>query len=62
MNKIVNTFLLEGDKFMPEMHLRQPDLLMVLVDRLLKINKEFKILKKGYTSYICKNELDKACF
>ena len=25
MNEIVNTFLLAGDKFMPEMHLRQPD-------------------------------------
>ena len=23
MNEIVNTFLLAGDKFMPEMHLRQ---------------------------------------
>ena len=25
MNEMVNTFLLAGDKFMPEMHLRQPD-------------------------------------
>ena len=24
MNKIVNKFLFGGDKFMPEMHLRQP--------------------------------------
>ena len=24
MNEIVNMFLLVGDKFMPEMHLRQP--------------------------------------
>ena len=24
MNKIVNTFLLTGDKFMPDMHLKQP--------------------------------------
>ena len=24
MNAIVNKFLLAGDKFMPEMHLRQP--------------------------------------
>ena len=46
MNKIVNKFLLAGDKFMPEMHLRQPDLLIVLVVHLLKINKEFKNLKK----------------
>ena len=39
MNEIVNKFLLAGDKFMPEMHI-------VLVDRLLKIKKEFKNLKK----------------
>ena len=25
MNKIVNTFLLAGDEYMPEMHLKQPD-------------------------------------
>ena len=25
MNAIVNKFLLVGDKFMPEMHLKQPD-------------------------------------
>ena len=42
MNEIVNTFLLAGDKFMPEM----PDLLIALVDHLLKIKKEFKNLKK----------------
>ena len=24
MNEIVNAFLLPGDKFMPEMHLKQP--------------------------------------
>ena len=26
MNEIVNKFLLAGDKFMPEMYLRQPQL------------------------------------
>ena len=25
MNEIVNNFLLAGDKFMPEMHLKQPE-------------------------------------
>ena len=25
MNENINTFLLVGDKFMPEMHLKQPD-------------------------------------
>ena len=47
MNKTVNKFLLLGDKFMPDMHLKQPDLLIVLVGHLLKIKKEFKNLKKN---------------
>ena len=38
MNEIINKFLLTGDKFMPEMHLR----FLVLVDHLLKMNREFK--------------------
>ena len=39
MNNIINKFLLAGDKFMPEMHLRQPQL---LVDLLLDIKNELK--------------------
>ena len=39
MNEIVNKFLLAGDKFMPEMHLRL-DLRIVLVNHSLKIEKE----------------------
>ena len=46
MNKIINKILLAEDKFMPEMHLRQPDLRIVLVIYSLKIEKESKILKK----------------
>ena len=46
MNEIVNKFLLAGDKFMPEMHLKQPGLLTVLADHLLKTKKEFRNLKK----------------
>ena len=40
MNEIVNKFLLAGDKFMSEMHLKQ------LVDHLLKPKKEFTSLKR----------------
>ena len=43
---MVNKFLLAGDKFMPEMHLKKTDLLTVLVGHLLKTKKEFKNLKK----------------
>ena len=48
MNETVNKFLLAGVKFMPEMHLKQPglDLLIVLADHLRKTKKEFKNLKK----------------
>ena len=46
MNEIVNKFLLAGDKFMPEIHLKQPGFTIVLVDHLLKTKKEFKNLKK----------------
>ena len=46
MNEIVNKFFLAGDKFMPEMHLKQRDLVIVLVDHKLKTKKEFRNLKK----------------
>ena len=44
LNEIVNTFLLSGEKLMPEIHLQQ--LLIVLADHLQKAKKEFKNLKK----------------
>ena len=46
MNEIVNKFLLVGDKFVPEMHSRQPGFTIVLVDHLQKTKKECKNLKK----------------
>ena len=46
MNEIVNKFLLTGEKFMPEMHLKLLDLLIVFVGHLLRTKKEFKNLKK----------------
>ena len=39
MNNIINKFLLAGDKFMPEMHLRVLNLFIVLVVLLLDIKK-----------------------
>ena len=63
MNEIVNKFLLAGDKFMPEMHLRQPGFTYSACGSFAK-NKERtqKFKETGDTSYIYKNELDKACF
>ena len=43
MNNVINKFLLAGDKFMPEMHLRHLNLVIVLV---LDIKKELKNLNK----------------
>ena len=45
MNEIVSKFLLEGDKFVPEMYKDSLDLHRVLVDHLQK-KKECKNLKK----------------
>ena len=63
MNEIINKFLLAGDKFMPEMHLKQPGLTYSACGSFTK-NKEIiqKFKETGDTSYIYKNELDKACF
>ena len=63
MNEIVNKFLLEGDKFMLEMHLKKPGFTYSACGPFTK-NKERiqKFKETGDTSYIYKNELDKACF
>ena len=63
MNEIINTFLLVGDKFMSEMHLKQPGFTYSACGPFTK-NKERiqKFKKTGDTNYIYKNELDKACF
>ena len=63
MNKTVNKFLLAGDNFMPEMHLWQPGFTYSTCGPFTK-NKERiqKFKETGDTSYIYKNELDKACF
>ena len=56
-------FLLAGDRFMPEMHLKQPGFIYSACGPFTKNKKRIQKLKKtGDTSYIYKNELDKACF
>ena len=63
MNEIVNKFLLAGEKFMPEMHLKQPGFTYSAGGPFTK-NKERieKFVQTGNTNFIYKNELDKACF
>ena len=63
MNNIINKFLLAGDKFMPEMHLRQPQFTYSACGPFTKHKQRIQKLKEtGDTNYIYKNELDKACF
>ena len=64
MNEIVNKVLLAGEKFMSEIHLRQLELCILLVEHLQKTRKEFKKWKKNPEDswYIYQNELDKTCF
>ena len=60
---MANKFLLAGDTFMPEMHLKQPVFTCGAYRPFTK-NKERieKFKETGDTKYIYKNELDKACF
>ena len=63
MNQIVNKFLLAGDKFMPEMYLRQVGFTYSACGPITKNNERIQKLKETRdTSYIYNNELDKACF
>ena len=63
MNNIINKFLLAGDKFMPEMHLRQPQFTYSVCGPFTKHKQRIQKFKEtGDTNYIYKNELDKVCF
>ena len=63
MNNIINKFLLAGDKFMPEMHLRQPRFVYSASGPFTRHKERIKEFKRtGDTRYIYRNELDKACF
>ena len=61
MNEIVNRFLLAGDKFIPEMHLKQPTCTYSACGPFTK-NKERieKFMETG--NFIYKNQLDRASF
>ena len=63
MNEIVNKFLLVGDKFMPEMHLKQPGFTYSACGPFTKNKQKIeKFMQTGNKDFIYKNELDKACF
>ena len=63
MNEIINKFLLTGDKFMPEMHLRKPAFTYSACGLFTKNKKRVKkFMQTGNTDFVYENELDKACF
>ena len=63
MNNIINKFLVAGDKFMPEMHLRQPRFVYSACGPFTRHKEKIKEFKRtGDTRYIYRNKLDKACF
>ena len=63
MNDIINKSLLAGDKFMLEMHLRQPGFTCSACGPFTKNKERIQKLKQtGDSIYIYTNELDKACF
>ena len=61
MNEIVNKFLLAGDRFMPEIHLKQPGFNYSACGAFTKSNERTeKFMQTGHINYIYKNDLDKA--
>ena len=61
MNEIVNTFLLDCDKFKPEMHLKQPGFTYSSGRPFTKSKERIQKFKEtGDTRHIYKNELDMA--
>ena len=63
MNNIINKFLLAGDKFMPEMHLRQPQFVYNAFGPFTRHKERIKEFKRtGDTRLLYRNGLDKTCF
>ena len=63
MNETFNKFLLAGDKFMPEMHLRQPEFTYSACGLFIKNKERIQMFKEtGDSRCVYQNEPDKACF
>ena len=63
MNKIMNKLLLAGDRFMHEMHLRQPGSTYISCGPFTKNKEKIQKFNEARDSrYIYQNELDKTCF
>ena len=63
MNEIVNKFLLTGDKFMPEIHLKQPGFTYSACGPFTKDKERIeKFMKTGNMEFIYKMNLIKLVF
>ena len=63
MNETINKFLLAGDKFMLEMHLKQPGFTYIACGPFTKNKKRIeKFMQTGNTDFIYKNELIRLAF
>ena len=63
MNNIINKCLLAGDKFMPEMYLRQPQFVYSACGPFTRNKERINEFKRtGDTRLLYINELDKVCF
>ena len=63
MNKIINKFLLTGDKFMQELHLKQPGFTYSAYGPFTKHPERIQKFREiGNLKHLHRNELDKAYF
>ena len=63
MNELANTFLLAGNKFMPEIHLKQPGFTYSACGPFTKNQERIeKFMQTGITDFSYKDDFDKACF
>ena len=63
MNKIAYKFFQTRDKFMPELHLRQPVFVSIASLQFTKYRETIRIFREtGSLRYLYKNKLDKAFF
>ena len=63
MNRDINIFLLTGDKFMSELHLKQPLFTNSAYGQFTKHRETIKkFTEAGNLKQLYRNKLDKACF
>ena len=61
MNETVNKLLVAGDRFMLEMHLKQPGFTYSACRLFIKKKERFeKFMQTGNTDFIYKNDIDRA--